>query len=122
MPDYQVYVVDDAGRILAAPEVVTCDDDQRALRKAKSLANGHDLEVWQGARIVGRIESAVLRSRCRRPMDRQKVRSQSSNWSNGRCMVGQDRPTLGSADRRSSLNRNCTKIASEPILHAETHP
>jgi hypothetical protein len=39
------------------PNVVTCDGDDEAIEKARPLVNGHDVEVWEGARPVGRIKT-----------------------------------------------------------------
>jgi hypothetical protein len=57
MPDYRVYPVDKSNHIVAAPHVVTCDSDEEAIEKARPLVNGHDVELWDGARQVGRIKS-----------------------------------------------------------------
>jgi hypothetical protein len=57
MPDYRVYPVDKNDHVLGAPNVVTCDSDQEAIEKARPLVNGHDVELWQGARQVGRIKT-----------------------------------------------------------------
>jgi hypothetical protein len=54
MPDYRVYPVKDK-HIVGVPAVVTCDSDEEAIEKARPLVNGHDVEVWEGARQVGRI-------------------------------------------------------------------
>jgi hypothetical protein len=57
MPVYRVYQIDKKGHILGPAEVITCDDEEEAVRKAKSLVNGHDLEVWQGEPYLGRLQS-----------------------------------------------------------------
>lgn len=36
-----------------------CRNDDDALARARSLRHAHDIEVWQGRRIVGRIERAL---------------------------------------------------------------
>jgi hypothetical protein len=61
MPDYRVYPVDGDGHILAVAYVVTCESDQEAIEKARPLVNGHGVELWQGARQVGRIKTDEAR-------------------------------------------------------------
>ena len=60
MPDYRVYPVV-GNHIPAVAYVVTCDTDQEAIEKARPLVNGHDVELWQGARQVGRIKTDETR-------------------------------------------------------------
>jgi hypothetical protein len=57
MPHYRIYTVDIDGYISGPPSVVTCGDDDEATRRAKDLLNGSDVELWDGARFVGRIRS-----------------------------------------------------------------
>ena len=56
MPEYRVYMLTDDNKIAGASEEVTCDDDQQAIQYAKQWLDGHDLEVWQGARVVTRLK------------------------------------------------------------------
>jgi hypothetical protein len=58
MPDYRLYTVDKGGHVMEAPQVVTCPSDEEAVAKARSMVNGLDLEVWDGARVVAEIASA----------------------------------------------------------------
>jgi hypothetical protein len=49
-------------RILVPPSIITCADDQKAIQKAKRMkakrmVDGHDIELWDGARLVTRIKS-----------------------------------------------------------------
>jgi hypothetical protein len=39
------------------PSVLVCSTDESAVKLAKSLLNGHDLEVWEGGRLVIRLQS-----------------------------------------------------------------
>jgi 7-cyano-7-deazaguanine synthase in queuosine biosynthesis len=57
MPDYRVYPVDKDNHIVAVEQVINCDTDQEAIEKARPLVNGHDVELWDGARQVGRIKT-----------------------------------------------------------------
>jgi hypothetical protein len=61
MPDYRVYPVDKDNHIAAVAYIVTCDTDQDAIENARPLVNGHDVELWQGARQVGRIKAEEAR-------------------------------------------------------------
>jgi hypothetical protein len=57
MPDYRIYEIDKSGHVLGPPRHITCDDDEDAVRKARPLMDGYDIEVWQGARVVAQIRS-----------------------------------------------------------------
>jgi hypothetical protein len=57
MPDYRVYPVDKYNHMLGVAQIVTCDSDQEALEKARSLIKGRDVEVWDGARRVGQLKA-----------------------------------------------------------------
>jgi hypothetical protein len=46
----------DDNKIAGPSEELTCDDDQQAIQHAKQWLDGHDLEVWQGARVVTRLK------------------------------------------------------------------
>ena len=52
MPEYKFYKVDMAGHINAPATVIECDDDLKAIKKARTLLDGHDIEVREGGRIV----------------------------------------------------------------------
>jgi hypothetical protein len=52
MPDYRVFTVDDKGHILGPSDIVTCDDDEQAIDKARKLKKRFAVEVWQGERLV----------------------------------------------------------------------
>ena len=56
MPEYRVYKIK-SDRVAGAPVVVTCDSDQEAIQQAKKLADGHDVELWQGPRFVIGVKS-----------------------------------------------------------------
>jgi hypothetical protein len=57
MPDYRMYTLKD-GKIAGPPQIATCDSDQQAIDQAKQLLNGHDIEVWELARVVIRLQPA----------------------------------------------------------------
>ena len=59
MPDYRVYSITRDNRIRSVPLLITHDSDQDAIQRAEEmLDDGHDIEVWQGARLVTRISAA----------------------------------------------------------------
>jgi hypothetical protein len=55
MPDYRAYPVDANGHVLGVAVVITCDSDEEAVEKTHPIVNGHDVELWDGARFVVRI-------------------------------------------------------------------
>jgi hypothetical protein len=54
MAGYRHYFLDDNGRIRDAAEF-ECDGDDEALAQAESRADGRDMELWSGARVVCKI-------------------------------------------------------------------
>jgi hypothetical protein len=54
MAGYRLYFLDDNGRIRDAAEF-ECADDVEALTQAHSRADGRDMELWSGARVVSKI-------------------------------------------------------------------
>lgn len=57
MADYRLYNIIE-GRIASARDF-QCDDDEAAVERARQLAAGRPVELWQGARLVRRIEPAA---------------------------------------------------------------
>jgi hypothetical protein len=51
MPDYRAYKIKN-DHVDGVPTIITCDSDQQAIDAAKALADGHDVELWEGARFV----------------------------------------------------------------------
>jgi hypothetical protein len=51
MSDYRAYRLKD-DHVDGPPGIIVADDDQKAIEQAKSLANGHDVELWDGPRFV----------------------------------------------------------------------
>lgn len=49
MVDYRAYILASDGRIMK-PVELDCPDDDAAKEAAKQLIDGHDVELWQGAR------------------------------------------------------------------------
>jgi len=60
MPDYRAYKRALDNSIKEALDVA-CDDDIKAIAWAKQLADGDDVEVWQGTRLVVRLAAKPTR-------------------------------------------------------------
>ena len=56
MASYRVYFIDDHGHIRSARER-ECETDAEALAFAEQVAEGQSVEIWNRARLVGRIEA-----------------------------------------------------------------
>ena len=52
MPEYRFYTIAKGGHIAAPPATYDLPNDKAANDKAKQLIDGHDIEIWQGTRIV----------------------------------------------------------------------
>ena len=58
MPEYRLFTFNDAGHITGPAAVI---HDDAAIKEAKQLLDGHDIEVWQGTRIVVHLDSTLER-------------------------------------------------------------
>jgi hypothetical protein len=47
MAEYRAYIMDQDGHVSRAIELI-CPDDETAKEYAEQLADGHDVELWQG--------------------------------------------------------------------------
>lgn len=54
MKDYRIYFLNAQGRITRALEL-SCAGDAEAMEEAAVHADGYDIELWERARLVGRI-------------------------------------------------------------------
>lgn len=59
MPVHKAYVLSADGRVLAPPTEIVADDDAEAMSKASVLTNAGKIEVWEGTRLVVRLDRAV---------------------------------------------------------------
>jgi hypothetical protein len=57
MPTYRIYSVNGKYHISEPPQVIECEGDDAAIALAAQYLDGHDLEIWNGARLVKRIPS-----------------------------------------------------------------
>jgi hypothetical protein len=55
MPEYRVFRLDDAGKILGPSSAATFDGDQEAIREVRKTLNGATLEIWEGPRRIATI-------------------------------------------------------------------
>ncbi len=55
VPDYRVYTLGEDGHIVRRTETY-CLDDEAALERAKNLAEGHAVELWEGDRFIALID------------------------------------------------------------------
>jgi hypothetical protein len=51
---YRAYVLNKDNSINLAIDLY-CSDDEAARERAQQLVDGHDIELWQGARKVARL-------------------------------------------------------------------
>jgi hypothetical protein len=57
MPEYRFYTIEKSGHVRQLPLAHELPSDQAANEKAKKLIDGHDIEIWQGARMVAYLVS-----------------------------------------------------------------
>jgi hypothetical protein len=56
MAEYCIYTLRDCNTIASTPKDIECASDKEAIEEAYALLDGHDVEVWQGARVVIRLK------------------------------------------------------------------
>ena len=52
---YRLYCLDGVNKV-ASGDWIEADDDQAAVEVAKTLMDGYECELWQGRRLVARLE------------------------------------------------------------------
>jgi len=55
MAEYRIFTLTKERRIAGPAEVIDCASDKHAVEEAKILMNDHDMEIWQGSRMVMRL-------------------------------------------------------------------
>ena len=60
MPDYRIYLVTEGNHIASAPVKIACDDDLSAVRQSQKLLDRHDIQLWEGRRLVTRLKSKFV--------------------------------------------------------------
>ena len=53
---YRLYVLDRDGHVKEAPQIIECKDDDEAIQRARQSLAGKPIEIWDGARIVGKLQ------------------------------------------------------------------
>jgi hypothetical protein len=54
LPEYRAYLIGSDGHFVGCEPIVGADDSD-ATEKAKRLVDGHDVELWNGSRLVARL-------------------------------------------------------------------
>ena len=57
MPDYRAYILRPDGHVHYRVDL-HCQDEAQAREKAKALANGHDVELWELDRRIERFKGS----------------------------------------------------------------
>jgi hypothetical protein len=57
VPQYRLYYVGKVSGHFVGREEIECPSDQAALERAKQLADGCAVELWEGERFIARIEA-----------------------------------------------------------------
>lgn len=60
MSSYRLYGLDGVRKVASA-EWIDADDDHAAIEAAKTKFDGGDCEVWQGRRLVARLDGRSRR-------------------------------------------------------------
>ena len=55
MAGYRLYCLDGASKVASA-EWIEADDDSIAINAARERLEGYECEVWQGRRLVARLD------------------------------------------------------------------
>jgi hypothetical protein len=53
--EYRAYIIDPDGHILRSNGFAATSDDA-AFEYARRFVDGHDVELWSGARLVGKLK------------------------------------------------------------------
>lgn len=56
MPQYRIYTLLSGNKIVGATRIITCETDAQAIERARSFLENRDIEIWQGARVVARLQ------------------------------------------------------------------
>lgn len=64
---YKVFVVDSSRHAICAAKL-DCTDEQAARRRAEQMSGEHDVELWEGDRLVAVFRGATSNEQSRRPL------------------------------------------------------
>jgi hypothetical protein len=56
MTVYRIYTLDPEDHVTGSPRIIVCTDDQEAIGQARQWLDAKPIEVWDGAKRVGRLE------------------------------------------------------------------
>jgi hypothetical protein len=56
LPEYRFYRLTSDDKFAGPATVTVCNSDRDAIKEAKALLNGRDIEIWQGLRVVTRLK------------------------------------------------------------------
>ena len=54
--NYRVFFIGPSGKIAGPPAIIEAGDDDIALRQARALVDGHAVELWDGSRLIRRLD------------------------------------------------------------------
>lgn len=57
MPIYRAFLIETGGTLILRSHNFTADDEAEALERAARYVDGHDVELWEGERLVRRFEA-----------------------------------------------------------------
>ena len=60
MTGYRLYGLDGVRKV-ASGEWFDADDDETAIEIARKMMDGHDCELWEGRRLVARLDHGIKR-------------------------------------------------------------
>jgi hypothetical protein len=60
MPDYRVYLITEDNHIASAPLKIAVENDSGAIRQSRKLLNRHDIQLWEGRRLVTRLKGKCV--------------------------------------------------------------
>lgn len=60
MSEYHLYLIENDGHIREPVKVLDCQRDETAVDEAKKFLNDHDVEIWEGARMVAFVDSDIM--------------------------------------------------------------
>lgn len=56
--DYRAYLIGPDGHIVGY-EPISCDTDEQAIAAARRLVGAHDIESWEGVRMVSKLKKSA---------------------------------------------------------------
>ena len=56
MAEYRAFPVKNL-RLMGPSHIIECDTDQDAIERATQFVDGHDIELWNGSRLVAHFKA-----------------------------------------------------------------